>query len=231
MSATFVVCVALVSSLMIWLIGERFPLALDRETARRSDSKAIAPIPRIVRGTDGAAGHDADLRVAIASPVEPNGVVETSALQASLVGVQTANHRKLQARWITYQRRRTAYISKVALSVVHITNAPREADGSPSRPSPTDAELAQGERLLDRGQQFLAQGNIVIAREYFARAAALGLPIAALRLGETHDPLEFRHLQIFGLKHDPAEARRWYERAIELGANEAEAKLRRLGTR
>ena len=71
----------------------------------------------------------------------------------------------------------------------------------------------------------------MIGREYLRRAAELGFALAALRLAETYDPLELQYLKVFGLKHDRAEAKTWYERAIELGAEGAEAKLRRLGTR
>src|SRR5262249_8913503 len=44
---------------------------------------------------------------------------------------------------------------------------------SPVRPQPTQSELAQAKRMLDRGQQSLAQGNIVIVREYLRRASDL----------------------------------------------------------
>jgi len=83
--------------------------------------------------------------------------------------------------------------------------------------------------MLNKGQQFLAQGNSVIARAYFARADELGSTVAPLRQAETHDPHEPGHL-VYGLKRDPSEARKWYKRAVELGVSEAEEKLRRLGS-
>lgn len=115
---------------------------------------------------------------------------------------------------------------------VEITTSPKlSMPASTVAPPPTQSELAQAKRMFSRGEQVLAQGNIVIGREYLKRAAALGFALAALRLAETYDPLEFQYLKVFGLKHDRAEAKTWYERAIELGAAGAEAKLRRLGTR
>ena len=215
MSATFVVCIAVCFSVVIWLAGQRFPLALDRETAR----------------PDGAARQETDLRIAIASAAEPAGIVEPRAPEASSVGPRTTNKRSVRDRWIAYQRRRAPSISKVTLSGADTTKLHHSADRTPSRTPHAEAELAQGDRMLRKGEHFLTQGNIVIAREYFARAAALGLPIAALRLAETHDPHELWRFPIHGLKHDPAEAKRWYERALELGVKEAEPRLRRLAGR
>jgi curved DNA-binding protein CbpA len=226
MSTTFVLSVALCFSLMIWLQGGWFSLAPDQETARPSENVTIAPRPRLVSGT-GASGQDSgEARMAGAFPAERDGVVQTSGDQASPVYLQTASNRNVQARWIMYQRSR----AKMA-SVVHVTNANDETEGTAVRSPPTRAELAQAERMLDKGQQFLARGNIVIAREYFVRAAELGLAIAALRQGETHDPEELGGSEVHGLKQDPAEAKKWYARAVELGVPEAETRLRRVGGR
>ena len=49
-----------------------------------------------------------------------------------------------------------------------------------------------------------------------------------IRLAATYDPSELARLQVQGIAPDPAEARKWYERARELGAPEAEERLARL---
>ena len=89
--------------------------------------------------------------------------------------------------------------------------------------------LAQLERLVERGDRYLDQGNIIVARQYFLRAAQGGLSAAAFKLAETHDPHELARLNVQGLRPDPAEAKRWYTRALDLGASEAKARLGRLG--
>ena len=89
--------------------------------------------------------------------------------------------------------------------------------------------LAQLERLVERGDRYLDQGNIIVARQYFLRAAQGGLSAAAFKLAETHDPHELARLNVQGLRPDPAEAKRWYTRALDLGASEAKAQLGRLG--
>ena len=98
-------------------------------------------------------------------------------------------------------------------------------------PPAADAPRAQAERFVKNGDRYLAQGNIVIARQFYLRAADLGAANAAVRLGETHDPHELARLGVVGLAANPAEAKRWYQRASLLGAAEAEARLRRLEAR
>ena len=99
------------------------------------------------------------------------------------------------------------------------------------RPAPTGQERAQAERLIIQGERRLAEGNISSAREYFLRAAELGLPIAAFKVAETHDPIALGALNVRGLVPDPVEARKWYRRALDLGVSEAQPRLQRLGRR
>lgn len=98
------------------------------------------------------------------------------------------------------------------------------------RPAPSSADLAQAGRLVGKGEGYLARGDIAIARQYFERAAELGLPIAALRMAETQDPRELARRGVHGVKANLDEARRWYQRALELNVPEADSKLRRLGS-
>ena len=68
-------------------------------------------------------------------------------------------------------------------------------------------------------------GNIAQARQFYQRAAQMGLARGALMLGATYDARELARLRAIGVVPNPAEARRWYERALELGAPEAQARL------
>jgi hypothetical protein len=101
---------------------------------------------------------------------------------------------------------------------------------SRDRPAPSSDNLAQAGRLVGKGEDYLARGDIAIARQYFERAAELGLPIAALRMAETQDPRELKRRGVHGVKANLDEARRWYQRALELNVPEADVKLRRLGS-
>ncbi len=82
--------------------------------------------------------------------------------------------------------------------------------------------------MVAQGERYLAQGNIVVARQYFLRAAESANARGALLLAETHDPQELARLGVFGVNPDPALAQKWYERALELGASEALTRLQRL---
>lgn len=88
---------------------------------------------------------------------------------------------------------------------------------------------AQSERFLKKGDEYLSQGNVAIAREYFLRAARSGVAIAALKLAETYDPHELGRMNVHGLVPNASEARRWYLRALELGSDEAGVRLARMG--
>jgi hypothetical protein len=108
---------------------------------------------------------------------------------------------------------------------------PSQRRGAPARPSEASPrQKIVGEQLLAQGERHLAQGTVAGARLFFRQAAEAGLAIAAMRLGATYDPNELSKLKVQGLVADVAEARKWYERARELGAPEAEQRLARLGS-
>jgi TPR repeat protein len=110
---------------------------------------------------------------------------------------------------------------------------PEDADPRGPAPPPTvtpqDRERAQ--RLLNKGDAQLEEGNVSAARLLYERAAEAGLAQAAMALAATFDAAEFTRLKLRGIDADPKEARRWYERARQLGAADAEERLRRIGGR
>lgn len=110
---------------------------------------------------------------------------------------------------------------------------PAAAKPEPKLPIPRPPELSaeqrqRAEKMMAQGDKFLESGNIEIARQFYQRAADAGYAAGALRLAATFDPGELSRLSI-QVVPSPAEARRWYERAKELGAPEAEERLVRLG--
>ena len=72
-------------------------------------------------------------------------------------------------------------------------------------------------------------GKSTQARLLYERAADAGHAPAAMALAATFDATELERLKVRGIAADPKAARRWYERARELGAADAEERLRRLG--
>ena len=84
-------------------------------------------------------------------------------------------------------------------------------------------------RLVKRGDEQLAEGGIAQARLLYESAAEAGLAQGAMALAATYDAAELSRLGVRGLQPDRALALRWYERARQMGAVEAEQRLRRLG--
>lgn len=99
---------------------------------------------------------------------------------------------------------------------------------TPAAAEPPEEQRARAERLLARGEAFLANGNIMGARDFFERAADAGSAVSALRLATTYDPAALKRLKVQGVAPDPALARKWYARALELGSSEAAEPLARL---
>jgi Peptidase C39 family len=82
--------------------------------------------------------------------------------------------------------------------------------------------------LLARGDALLANGDLAAARLFYERAANVGDGQAAIRLGETFDPVFLNHAQLRGARGDVVTALSWYRRARELGAAQAEVLLQSL---
>lgn len=108
------------------------------------------------------------------------------------------------------------------------TSRPAEEQARPVLPADERTRL---EKLVALGSRHLGNGNVAAAREFFRRAADGGLAEGALLLASTYDPAELGALKVQGLSPDPAEAKRWYERARALGAIGIEARIARLGGR
>jgi hypothetical protein len=95
----------------------------------------------------------------------------------------------------------------------------------PAAPVLSSVDIAA---LLARGDAFFRQGDLAAARLYYERAVDAGDGQAAIRLGETFDPVFLGRAQLRGAQGDVVTALSWYLRARELGAAEAGALLESL---
>jgi hypothetical protein len=100
--------------------------------------------------------------------------------------------------------------------------APRD---QATMPDSSGAEIAG---LLARGDWLFATGNVASARLHYERAADAGEARAAVRLGETFDPVYLDYPHLHGLQGDPGAAVFWYRRARDLGATAVASRLKRL---
>jgi TPR repeat protein len=85
--------------------------------------------------------------------------------------------------------------------------------------------------LLARGDKLLSIGDVTSARLFYERAADGGAGLAAVRLGETYDPIFLERVHLRGVRGDLEAALFWYRRARDLGATDAEVLLRVLETK
>jgi hypothetical protein len=99
--------------------------------------------------------------------------------------------------------------------------------GAPSLPPPP-ADRPGAEQLVAEGERYFAGARLDVARQFFRRAAEAGSAAGALHLAATYDPAELALAHVQGAVADRSEARKWYERARELRAPEAEERLARL---
>ena len=94
-------------------------------------------------------------------------------------------------------------------------------------PAPTVRRLDPDElaTLMTRAKGLLAAGDIPPARLLLERAADAQEPTAAWLLAQTYDPAVLGTQDARNIIPDLAEARSWYQRAVQLGSAEAQRRL------
>jgi TPR repeat protein len=92
-------------------------------------------------------------------------------------------------------------------------------------PTLSAAEIAG---LLARGDWLFATGDVASARLLYERAADAGEARAAVRLGETFDPVYLDASHRRGLHGDRDMAVLWYRHARDLGATGVASRLKKL---
>ena len=95
----------------------------------------------------------------------------------------------------------------------------------PTKPAFSGAETAE---LLARGDWLFATGNVDSARLLYERAADAGEARAAVRLGETFDPIFLDRAHLREARADSGMAMFWYRRARALGALGITSRLKSL---
>jgi hypothetical protein len=105
------------------------------------------------------------------------------------------------------------------------------APPAPTPPSEPRASTPETAALLARGDSLFGVGDVSSARLFYERAADAGNGEAALRLGETYDPVFLERAKLPAVRGDRGAAVFWYRRARELGVAEAEILLKGIQTK
>jgi Bacterial extracellular solute-binding proteins, family 3 len=95
----------------------------------------------------------------------------------------------------------------------------------------TAVERERAMRFMKKGDEELQDGRVAPARLLYERAADIGLAQAAMALAATFDAVELGKLNLRNVQANATEAKRWDERALALGADDASQRLRRLGAK
>ena len=109
-----------------------------------------------------------------------------------------------------------AYQTAIRTRVVAVEPATHEPQ-TPARRIDAD-ELAT---LLKRAKRLLAIGDIISARLLLERAVDAEAAEAALMLAGTYDPQVLGIQDMRSITSDPATARLWYQKAVQLGSSDA----------
>lgn len=99
--------------------------------------------------------------------------------------------------------------------------APKFAE--PKAPVMTAKQHARAERLYGRGREALQLGDVATARNFFRRAARIGLSTAAKALGDTYQTTMLRRLGAIGVMANADLAAIWHARARQLAGSEKTA--------
>jgi hypothetical protein len=108
--------------------------------------------------------------------------------------------------------------------------APPPVSTPPPQAQPPQAQdPAEVAAKMKIGADLIASGDIAAARTMFERVAEAGDAAGAFALAETYDPVVLKKLRLRGgIKSDPAMARRWYEKARDMGSSAAIERIARL---
>jgi len=99
----------------------------------------------------------------------------------------------------------------------------------PQRLSPPQQHLWDSAARMKLGAELMAAGDIASARTMFERVAEEGDAAAAFALAETYDPAVLKAMPLRGgITPDAGLARRWYEKARDMGSSSAAERLARL---
>ena len=78
---------------------------------------------------------------------------------------------------------------------------------------------------MARGDEALARGDVISARQFYELAASMGLAHAATAVGSTYDPNLVTAGGVRGSFTDTEAAKQWYQKGIAGGDAEARSRL------
>jgi hypothetical protein len=110
--------------------------------------------------------------------------------------------------------------------IVELPGAARSTVGLDGPDASGDRPVSEAaQELIDKAEVFLDNGSLQGARMLLERAASYGAGYAAMLLATSYDPQYAEHFSAGNPQPDAALAKRWYQRASELGVSAAGQRL------
>jgi hypothetical protein len=185
------------------------------------DSHTDAPSVRIERKPPPASGAASSPVAALAQAPAPGSAPPGDA--APVIAAIDASS-SAEARQEPPPAARAAGSSQAIGSRPPAANVPAAPQASP----PSAAEVTE---LLARGDSFVLVGDIASARVFYQRAADAGDGRGALRMGATFDPAFLARAGLDSTSGNPAKARSWYRRVLDLDPEQAGPRPKRVATK
>jgi hypothetical protein len=138
--------------------------------------------------------------------------------------------RTMQLKWVARQRTPASLPALATATASAEATAGDHLDLGTARlaaPGIEPIDPGEAEILMQKGRDYLSTGDISAARVAFRRLADAGIADAALALANTYDPDYLAGHGFLGVQGDRATARALYQRAKELGSQEADRILAR----
>jgi hypothetical protein len=153
----------------------------------------------------------------------PPGFVGTMEVTVDLrlPGNRIADSQVVRLEWAEQKRASTAPAPAP-------TPAPVAAAAAPAEARTLHLGADEMATMVQRGEDFLRNGDLAAARLLLRRAAEAGSAGAAFALGATYDPHVVDRIGAVGAMADAAQARSWYQKALDLGAPAASQRLEQL---
>jgi hypothetical protein len=198
--------------------------------------------------------YDQAQGLSLQAPKNFTGVMNAA---VSLIGSdqQLLDTQAVQFRWIARQAKPVADAAPAAAAPTAAAPVPAPAPAAAQPPAPAPApkpvvvatagdpsasgaikspaaksvvDPAEAAMLMQRGSAFLGAGDIAAARVAFSRLADAGVADALVALANTYDPTYLAAHHVMGVQGDRGKARDLYQRAKDLGSNEAAQILARM---
>ena len=196
-------------------VNQPLPLEASVAPSTGDESLVVAGLAAGTRLSAGAAMNESSWRLPsrdlrglyLYAPKDFVGVMNT-AIDVLSPSQKLLDSRSVRLEWVVSKEPPTQRIDTVG-------------PASPNVPAAQQIDPQQAAILMKHGRDALASGDIAAARLSFRRLADAGNAEAALRLAATYDPRYLAGLNVIGVTGDEAQARAWYQRAMDLGSIEA----------